>query len=151
MLIVLAAVLGASISAEIVPAASQESSPSAGHPQPGITGQLVVGKADFDEYCAGCHGANGAGNGSTTNVIPGIKPADLTKIAAANGGVFPAEKVADMIDGRRQIPSHQRFDMPFWGVNFQQPGGKEFTPESEAKARARIDMIVSYIKTMQTK
>jgi hypothetical protein len=84
-------------------------------------------------------------------VIPGINPADLTKIAAANGGVFPTEKVADMIDGRKQIPAHQRFDMPFWSVNFQQPGGRESTPESEAKARARIDMIVSYIKTMQSR
>jgi hypothetical protein len=146
----LAAALGASITLRVVPAASQEAT-FGGQLRPGITGQLVVGKADYDQYCASCHGANGAGDGSATAVNPGIKPADLTKIATANGGVFPTEKVADMINGRKQIPSHQRFDMRFWGVNFQQRGSEESTPESEAKARARIDMMVSYIKTMQSR
>jgi hypothetical protein len=53
-----------------------------------------------------------------------------------------------MVDGRKVIPSHKRFDMPFWGVNFQQEG-KEFTPESEAKAKARIAALVDYIKSIQ--
>ncbi len=38
--------------------------------------------------------------------------------------------------------------MPFWGVNFQEEG-KEFTPASEAKAKARTDAIVDYIETIQ--
>jgi hypothetical protein len=38
--------------------------------------------------------------------------------------------------------------MPFWGVNFQQEG-KEFTPASEARAKARIDALVAYIESIQ--
>jgi hypothetical protein len=40
--------------------------------------------------------------------------------------------------------------MPFWGVNFQQEG-KEFSPESEAKSKARIDAIIYFIETIQEK
>ena len=109
---------------------------------------IAAGKTDFMKHCAPCHGANAQGHGPEVNVIPGIKPADLTKISTRNGGVFPRQQIADTIDGRKKIPSHTRFDMPFWGVNFQQEG-KEFTPASEAKANARIDAIVDYIETIQ--
>ena len=129
-------------------ASAQDSSPLVIRPRPGLGGQLVVGKADFDEYCSGCHGSNGTGNGANDKTIPGVKPTDLTRIAARNGGVFPANEVADAIDGKKPLPSHQRFDMPFWGGNCQ-ASGKESSPASAARAKARIDMIVSYIKTMQ--
>jgi mono/diheme cytochrome c family protein len=109
---------------------------------------IAQGRADFNKHCAPCHSENGKGNGPELKVIPGIKPANLTTIAARNGGVFPFREVEDTIDGRKIIPSHKRFDMPFWGVNFQQQG-QEFTPASEAKARKRIDAIVDYIATLQ--
>jgi mono/diheme cytochrome c family protein len=109
---------------------------------------IAQGKADFNKHCAPCHSENGKGNGPEVKVIPGIKPKDLTTIAARNGGVFPFQDVEDTIDGRKLIPGHKRFDMPFWGVNFQQPG-QEFTPASEAKARKRIDAIVDYVATLQ--
>ncbi len=108
----------------------------------------VSGKQDFINHCAPCHGDNGKGNGPELKVLPDIHPSDLTKISLKNGGVFPTQKVADMVDGRKAIPSHKRFDMPFWGVNFQQEG-KEFTPESEAKAKARIDALVAYVQSIQ--
>jgi mono/diheme cytochrome c family protein len=109
---------------------------------------IAQGRADFNKHCAPCHSQDARGNGPEVKVIPGIKPKDLTTIAAQNGGVFPYRQVEDTIDGRKIIPSHKRFDMPFWGVNFQQPG-QEFTPESEAKARKRIDAMVDYIATLQ--
>lgn len=109
---------------------------------------IAQGRTDFNKHCAPCHSENAKGNGPELKVIPGIKPKDLTTIAAQNGGVFPYREVEDTIDGRKIIPSHKRFDMPFWGVNFQQPG-QEFTPESEAKARQRIDAMVDYIATLQ--
>jgi len=40
--------------------------------------------------------------------------------------------------------------MPFWGVNFQQPG-QEFSAASDAMAKARIDALVDYIVTLQQK
>jgi mono/diheme cytochrome c family protein len=109
---------------------------------------IAQGRADFNKHCAPCHSANGKGNGPEVKVIPGIKPKDLTKIAVQNGGAFPFQEVEDTIDGRKVIPAHKRYDMPFWGVNFQQPG-QEFTPESEAKAKKRIDAIVDYVATLQ--
>jgi mono/diheme cytochrome c family protein len=109
---------------------------------------VAQGRTDFNKHCAPCHSEDARGNGPEVKIIPGIKPKDLTTIAAQNGGVFPYRDVEDTIDGRKIIPSHKRFDMPFWGVNFQQPG-QEFTSESEAKARKRIDAIVDYIATLQ--
>ncbi len=109
---------------------------------------IAQGRADFNKHCAPCHSESGKGNGPELKVIPGIKPKDLTKIAAQNGGVFPYRDVEDIVDGRKIIPSHKRFDMPFWGVNFQQQG-QEFTPASDAAARKRIDAIVDYIATLQ--
>jgi mono/diheme cytochrome c family protein len=109
---------------------------------------VAQGKADFNKHCAPCHSESGKGNGPELKVIPGIKPKDLTTIAARNGGVFPFREVEDTIDGRKVIPSHKRYDMPFWGVNFQRQG-QEFTPSSETQARKRIDAIVNYVATLQ--
>jgi mono/diheme cytochrome c family protein len=118
-------------------------------PWPSPSAQAIAqGKADFNKHCAPCHSENGKGNGPEVKVIPGIKPKDLTTITARNGGVFPYQEVEDTIDGRKIIPSHKRFDMPFWGVNFQQ-AGHEFTSASEVQARKRIDAIVDYIATLQ--
>ena len=107
-----------------------------------------TGKQDFTKHCVGCHGADGKGHGPDLYILAGVKPADLTVLTKKNGGVFPFQAVEDTIDGRKKVPKHNRFDMPFWGVTFQQ-SGKEFTPESEAKAKDRIDSIVRYIETLQ--
>jgi mono/diheme cytochrome c family protein len=109
-----------------------------------------TGRQDFDENCASCHGKDGKGHGEALYVIPGIKPPDLTKLTKNNGGAFPGERVYQSIDGRVGIPAHSRIDMPFWGTTLQQQG-KEFTPESEAKVKARISNMVSYIKSIQEK
>ncbi len=113
-------------------------------------GAGTAGKPDFEQNCASCHGKDGKGHGEAVYVIAGLKPPDLTKLASKNGGVFPANQVYQSIDGRGDIPSHTRFDMPFWGTEFQQQG-KEFTPQSEAAAKERILNIVSYINSIQEK
>ena len=104
-------------------------------------------KEDFMRNCASCHGANGKGHGPDVKTL-GIKPSDLTAISLRNGGVFPFKKVEDTIDGRKTIPGHKRFDMPFWGTTMQVPG-QEFTPASDAKVQARIDAMVNYIESIQ--
>jgi mono/diheme cytochrome c family protein len=104
-------------------------------------------KEDFMRNCASCHGANGRGHGPDVKML-GIKPSDLTAISLRNGGIFPYQQVEDTIDGRKTIPGHKRFDMPFWGTTMQ-PEGQEFTPASEAKVKARIDAMVDYIRSIQ--
>ena len=106
------------------------------------------GKQDFQQHCASCHGKDGKGGGEALYVIPGIKPPDLTRLAKNNGGVFPAERVYQSIDGRAGVPAHSRIDMPFWGTTLQEQG-REFTPESEAKVKARISNMVVYIRSIQ--
>ena len=79
----------------------------------------------------------------------GIAPADLTQLTKKNGGVFPFQETEDVIDGRRYIaPSHERLDMRFLGVTMQSED-KKFTPESDAKVKARIDAMVRYIESIQ--
>jgi hypothetical protein len=106
--------------------------------------------ADYAQYCARCHGADGHGHGPAVEAIPGYKPADLTALAKNNGGKFPTDEVRDIIDGRKMLPGHNDWstDMPLFGLKFQ-PGGKEFTSESERQVKARIEGLVDYIRTMQ--
>jgi mono/diheme cytochrome c family protein len=117
---------------------------------PRIADAASTGKQDFDTNCASCHGVDGKGHGEALYVIPQVKPPDLTVLSKNNGGVFPDDRVYKSIDGRKGIPSHERFDMPFWGTTFQREG-QEFTPASEAGVRARIKKIVDYLKSIQEK
>lgn len=47
-----------------------------------------TGAEDYATYCAACHGPGGKGDGPAAAGL-GRKPADLTQLSAANGGVFP--------------------------------------------------------------
>jgi len=38
--------------------------------------------------------------------------------------------------------------MPLWGLQFQEEG-TQFTPETEAKVRRKIDALVAYIRSIQ--
>jgi len=117
-------------------------------PRPGRA--ETTGLQDYEQNCASCHGGDGKGRGEATYVIPGMNIPDLTTIARRNGGHFPDDQVAGVIDGRHTLPSHGRFDMPFWGTTMQEEG-KDFSPESEAHVKARIARIVEYVKSIQAK
>ncbi len=116
---------------------------------PGRVRAQTSGKQDYEHNCASCHGTDGKGHGEATYVIPGLNIPDLTTIAKRNGGKFPDDQIAAVIDGRHTFPSHERFNMPFWGTTMQEEG-KEFTPESEAKVKERISKIVEYVKSLQS-
>jgi mono/diheme cytochrome c family protein len=60
--------------------------------------QQVSGRALFETYCVSCHGPQGKGDGPAAEGL-GKKPADLTGIAARNGGAFPTVRVMSTIDG----------------------------------------------------
>jgi mono/diheme cytochrome c family protein len=62
---------------------------------------VPTGAEDFAAYCAGCHGATGIGNGPEAAGLP-QKPANLTTIAARNGGSFPMTRVMAQIWGYAQ-------------------------------------------------
>ena len=74
------------------------------------------------------------------------RPADLTLLSRRNNGAFPDEKVFNIIDGRKGN-AHADSDMPAWG--------EVFTKASESagaeNTAARIDTLVKYLVTLQTK
>jgi mono/diheme cytochrome c family protein len=109
------------------------------------------GKEDYEKYCADCHGSGGKGNGPAVQTIPmNPPPSDLTQLTRSNGGKFPFDDVVDTIDGRKNIPSHERIQMPFLGTTLQKPG-QEFTPESDAAVKKRIEAMARYVESLQQK
>lgn len=76
------------------------------------------GPGMFNAYCASCHGLDGKGGGPAAKALAKA-PADLTKIAARNGGTFPAIKIKRYIEGADEIAAHGSRDMPVWSTLFR--------------------------------
>ena len=60
--------------------------------------QQPSGAEDFAAFCSGCHGAGGKGDGPMAGELA-HRPADLTRLAARNGGEFPKLRVMAKIWG----------------------------------------------------
>ena len=91
------------------------------------------GAVTYRVYCASCHGASAHGDGKLAKSLT-TKPADLTTLARKNGGVFPAARVREVIDGREEVAQHGDRDMPVWGASLE---------------AAKIDDLVAYIASIQ--
>lgn len=109
------------------------------------------GRDLFMTYCQGCHGASGKGDGPAAPAL-GKKPADLTTLAARNGGEFPLIRVMSVIDGYTRRNDHGSI-MPEMGpaietgptVMLPGPDGQE-TPVPQGL----LDL-ARYVETLQTK
>jgi mono/diheme cytochrome c family protein len=99
------------------------------------------GKTAYLNLCASCHGKGGKGDGPVGKFLKRT-PADLTRIAIANNGVFPSERVYETIDGRKEVGAHGTREMPVWGIA---------ALVSPAFTRARINAVVEYLATLQAK
>ena len=99
------------------------------------------GAALFRAYCAPCHGAAGRGDGAMAGQLRRVPP-NLTTFATRNGGVFPAERVRQVIDGTG-VASHGDRDMPVWGAVFKR------LPVGGAGAQDRIDAVVRFLQEIQ--
>jgi mono/diheme cytochrome c family protein len=107
--------------------------------------RTVEGPALYKAYCAVCHGPDGNGGGPMAVALK-VRPADLTRIAAHNHGVFPTERVEKIISGDQQIPAgHGTREMPVWGPVFSQiEWDRDLSP-------MRLRNLAKYIEGMQTK
>ena len=116
-----------------------------------------AGKQEFESKCATCHGVSGKGDGPQSQILP-KKPADLTVLAKENGGVFPAVRVHEIIDGRLEVIAHGPRTMPVWGEEFhhketsdpQDVSAETFTYR-ETRVNARIQALVDYLAGLQEK
>jgi mono/diheme cytochrome c family protein len=110
-----------------------------------------LGVIEYEISCMPCHGVEGHGDGRLAPALR-IRPADLTKIAKANKGVFPASKVVDIIDGRAIVSIHGPREMPVWGDRYRKPiEPNEPFARIEQRARRQINALVEYLKTLQEK
>jgi mono/diheme cytochrome c family protein len=97
-----------------------------------------LGKNEFLQSCASCHGASGKGDGPVANSLS-PRPADLTKLSEANNGVFPVLRVHEVIDGRIERLVHGSREMPVWGERYMRemisPESPNFVSKEWAEAR----------------
>ncbi|WP_299922705.1 cytochrome c [uncultured Pelagimonas sp.] len=84
---------------------------------PAIAQDADIGRSHYHTHCATCHGLEGRGDGPMAGVLM-IKPVNLRELTAANGGVFPLERVVKRIDGRDPLVSHGS-PMPVYGDYFE--------------------------------
>jgi mono/diheme cytochrome c family protein len=115
----------------------------AGFNAPSHAENASAGRLDYQATCAACHGKTGKGDGP---LVPDLKtqPPDLTMLAKNNDGVFPAEVLYRIIDGRKTIRAHGTYDMPVWGSLFQRSG-------TEDAVKQRISGLIDYLKSIQVK
>ena len=86
---------------------------------------------------------NDSGDPSNRHRLSPRAAKDLTHISRNHGGKFPRQEIYDIIDGGKRLPGHYDFDspMPLWGLSFQLKG-KEYSKESEAAVKRRIDSLL---------
>jgi hypothetical protein len=112
----------------------------------------ISGEADFQFFCATCHGEGGRGDGSKAEMLE-VKPADLTKLSASNGGIFPRQRILEVIDGRKIVKAHGDRDMPVWGDWFKMQAAEELggAEGDERTVTRRLERLVDYLETIQEK
>lgn len=105
----------------------------------------VTGEDDYLALCSSCHGATGTGDGpAAADLSP--PPADLTRLAAENGGDFPFLDVMARIDGYTREPGV----MPEFG----QMLGDELVPLETAPGiftptPPRLIALAEYVEALQ--
>jgi mono/diheme cytochrome c family protein len=112
-----------------------------------------IGQGEYFNSCATCHGEKGKGDGPLAGLLK--KPAtDLTKIQRDNAGVFPFDRLYQIIDGREPAAAHGPRNMPVWGDRFKREAeGLLITTPNRADSlvRGRILALIGYLYTLQAK
>jgi mono/diheme cytochrome c family protein len=112
-----------------------------------------LGKQEYNSNCAVCHGATGKGDGDFAPYLKLPVP-DLTTMQQRNGGVFPADRVIEIIDGRQVLKGHGARNMPIWGTNYTEKAAdyyRGFAYDTEQFVRARILALTDYLYTLQVR
>lgn len=118
---------------------------------------VSVGKNEFRNSCALCHGSDAKGTGGVADLLK-KSPPDLTMLAKNNAGKFPADRVTAMIDGRELVKGHGDRDMPAWGDRYSKDGVKAAAyygdmpyKDTEKFVKSRISSLMEFLKSIQAK
>mgnify|MGYP006267748887 CR=1 FL=1 len=111
-----------------------------------------IGKQEFEDRCASCHGKDGKGGGWLTYFIT-IQPPDLTLLAKKNGGILPADRLYQSIAGD-SVAIHGPSDMPAWGKTYKSEAPNIYLGvpyNAEMYSRGKILLLIEYINRLQVK
>jgi mono/diheme cytochrome c family protein len=116
--------------------------------------KLDIGKMQYDSACAVCHGPAGKGDGPLKSQLVS-RVSDLTALARNNNGVFPFDRVYQIIDGRQEVKAHGPREMPVWGRDFNMQSSiffENYPPyDNESNARSRMLALTEYLYRLQAK
>lgn len=116
---------------------------------------IDIGKREYDNHCAVCHGVAGKGDGPLADLIK-QKPPDLSVLKKNSNGVFPFNRAYEVIDGRQAVAAHGPRGMPVWGQVYNESApdwlGLYAAPGDYASfVRGRILALIAYIDSLQAK
>ncbi len=117
-------------------------------------GTRDFGRREFERSCASCHGDVGKGDGPLAGLLK-KNPPDLTRLSLNNQGVFPFQRLYQVIEGE-DLPAHGSREMPIWGLEYRLEDGQYYsdsiTPyDARALVRARILGLLEYINRLQAR
>ena len=113
-----------------------------------------IGQWEYERKCAMCHGRTGEGDGWFAQHLKRTPPS-LTQLQKNNGGVFPFDRVYQVIDGRKEVIVHGPRTMPVWGNVYRAESDKAYGPALEqyfaddGLVRARILALTEYVSRLQ--
>ena len=107
------------------------------------------GDVVFNNICAVCHGVSGKGDGPAVSALEHAVP-DLTVVAANNDGVYPHEKMKNVIFGRHRDVARETSGMPYWGEHFMYLRTHFIIDAPNRKyAWARVDTLNKHVESLQ--
>jgi mono/diheme cytochrome c family protein len=101
------------------------------------------GQEMYVQYCAGCHGSSGQGQGPAARYCT-VSPANLALLAKKNHGVFPAQHVSQVLHSGTGKRLQGQGYMPVWAPLLQTMNGDK--PET---TEIRIANLTEYVRTLQ--
>ena len=102
------------------------------------------GRVVFVRYCVSCHGKEARGDGPLAEDLRFPVP-DLTTLALRSAGVYPEDRVIQVVLKGNETRGHGTEDMPAWGPAFSRTAGTE-APVDEA-----IRNLAGYLRSVQRK
>jgi len=105
------------------------------------------GYAQYQQYCAVCHGVFADGNGLVVPILT-QKPSNLRRLTTRYGAPLPKQKLVRTIDGSEPILAHGSREMPIWGTRLYE---QVPNPMPDSRQRGAILTILDYLESIQEK